>query len=204
MDVFVFPLGNVVFYPSTSKPLNIYEPQYIQMVHDSIRQGVPIALGYVDEPDRQYVYETGHELNFVRSIAGYGIPMILEEKPDGSLMIFLQGQGKVRLGRVKNNLTPYIICEAEVIAENHQVKNELALSFMTLNKVLVNWIENHVSDEQSQRQFLKNIRTPEEVLGCFASYLVADHDFQQIILESNDINEKIDLVSRLISSGEIV
>lgn len=204
MDVFVFPLGNVVFYPSTSKPLNIYEPQYIQMVHDSIRMGVPIALGYVDEPDRQFVYEAGAELTFVRPVAGYGIPMILEQKPDGTMTIFLQGQGKVRLGKVKSNTSPYIICEAQVIPENHLVKNELALSFMTLNKVLVNWIEHHVSDEQSQKQFLKNIRTPEEVLGCFASYLVADHDFQQIILESNDINEKIDLVSRLISSGEIV
>ena len=204
MEVFVFPLGNVVFYPSTSKPLNIYEPQYVQMVHDSIRRGIPIALGYVDEPDHQYVFEVGSELGFVRPIAGYGVPLILEQKPDGTMVIFLQGQGKVRLGRVLGSDTPYIVCEAEVIPENHQVKNELAMSFMTLNKVLVNWIENHVPDKQNQEQFLKNIQTPEEVLGCFASYLVADHDFQQIILESNDINEKIDLVSRLISSGEIL
>ncbi len=204
MEVFVFPLGNVVFYPSTSKPLNVYEPQYIQMVHDSIRLGIPIALGYVDQPDLQFIYEAGAELNFVRSVAGYGIPQIIEKKPDGSLLVFLQGRGKVKLGRVCEGVRPYIVCEAEVISENHQVKTELIRTMGNLRKVLIKWIEKHIGGEQNQQQFLKNIRTPEEILGCFASYLVADHDFQQVILESNDINEKIDLVSRLILSRVIV
>lgn len=204
MEVFVFPLGNVVFYPSTLKPLNVYEPQYIQMVHDSIRLGVPIAVAYVDQPDLQYLYEAGAELTFVRSVAGYGIPQIVEKKPDGSLLIFMQGKGKVKLGRVQDDTRPYIICEAAVISEIHQVKNEMLSSLGTLTKVLAKWIEKHISNEQSQEQLLKNIRTPEEILGCFASYLVADHDFQQVILESNDINEKINLVSRLILSRAIV
>lgn len=204
MEVFVFPLGNVVFYPSTSKPLNVYEPQYIQMVHDSIHLGIPIALGYVDQPELQYLYEPGSELTFVRSIAGYGTPQIIEKKSDGSLLVFVQGKGKVKLGPVRNEVKPYIVCEAQVISENHHVKTELIRTLGTLRKVLAKWIEKHMGGEQSQQQFLRNIRTPEEILGCFASYLVADHDFQQIILESDDINEKIDLVSRLILSQEIV
>lgn len=204
MEVFVFPIGNVVFYPSTSKPLNIFEPRYIQMVRDSIRTGTPIALAYVDEPDQQYIYNPGAELTFVRQVAGYGFPLILEEREDGSMVIFLQGQGKVKLGAVKRDSKPYICCEAEAIPENHLVKNELAARFMTLNKVLNRWIQDHVPDPESQKQFLRNIQSPEEVIGCFASYLVADHDMQQLILESNDINEKIDLVNGLISSGEIV
>lgn len=174
------------------------------MVRDSIRTGTPIALAYVDEPDQQYVYNPGTELNFVRQVAGYGFPLILEEREDGSMVIFLQGQGKVKLGAVKHNSKPYICCEAEAISENHMIKNELAARFMTLNKVLNRWIHDHVPDPDSQKQFLKNIQSPEEVIGCFASYLVADHDMQQLILESNDINEKINLVNGLISSGEIV
>lgn len=204
MEVFVFPLGHVVFYPSTSKPLNIFEPRYIQMVRDSIAQGVPIALGYVDEPDREYTYQYGSELPFVRPIAGFGHPMILEERPDGSLLIFLQGKGKVKLGAVQDHRTPYIVCEAEVISENHEMKMAVAQEFMTVNKVLIKWIENHIPEPQNRDQFLKNIRSAEEVIGCFASYLVADHDMQQLLLESNDINEKIHLVNGLIASGEIV
>lgn len=204
MEVFVFPLGHVVFYPSTSKPLNIFEPRYLQMVRDSISSGTPIALAHVDEPDRTYNYRPGEPLQFVRQTAGYGHPVILDERADGSLLIFLQGHGKVRLGNVVDQSAPYIVCEAEPIQENHLMAKEVAQEFMTINKVLVHWIENHIPEPQNRDQFLRNIRSAEEVIGCFASYLVADHDMQQLLLESNDINEKIHLVSGLIASGEIV
>ncbi|MEZ0391373.1 MAG: LON peptidase substrate-binding domain-containing protein [Pseudobdellovibrionaceae bacterium] len=206
MRVYVFPLGNVVFYPSISKPLNVFEPRYVQMVRDSIAQGVPIALAYVDDPDQEYVYQYGSPLSFVRPIAGYGHPLILEERPDGSLLVFLQGRGKVRLGTAVDLKTPYIACEAEPIVENHlmQNSNDVVQEFTTINKVLVKWLETHIPEPNNRDQFLRNIRSAEEVIGCFASYLVADHDMQQLLLESDDINEKIHLVSGLIASGEIV
>jgi Lon protease-like protein len=204
MKVFVFPLGNVVFYPSTSKPLNIVEPRYIQMVRDSIRTNTPIALGYVDEPDQEYRYFSGQNLNFVREVAGFGHPMILDERADGTLLIFLQGRGKVKLGAVVDEGAPYIVCEAEPISENHLLENSVANEFMMINRVLKSWIENHIPEPQNRDQFMKSIRSAEEVIGCFASYLVADHDMQQLLLESNDINEKIHIVSGLIASGEIV
>lgn len=204
MEVFVFPLGHVVFYPSTSKPLNIFEPRYVQMVKDSIAQGVPIALGHVDEPAQEHVFRTGEELSFVRSIAGFGFPLILEERKDGSLLIFLQGRGKAQLGAVIDRGTPYIVCEATEISENHQMQMNVAQEFMTVNKVLLNWIEKHIPEPSNRDQFLRNIRSAEEVIGCFASYLIADHDMQQLLLESNDINEKIQLVNGLISSGEVL
>lgn len=204
MEVFVFPLGHVVFYPSTSKPLNIFEPRYLQMVRDSLATGTPIAIGHVDEPTQEYQYFSGKDLGFVRQVAGYGHPVILEERSDGSLLIFLQGHGKVRLGAVKEKGSPYIVCEAEVLLENHIVDPGKAVAFMTINKVLVSWINTHVPDPVNRDQFLRNIRSPEEVIGCFASYLVADRDMQQLILESDDINEKIQLVGGLIQSGELV
>ncbi len=204
MKVFVFPLSNVVFYPSTSKPLNVFEPRYVQMVRDSIATGTPIALGYVDEPDFQHRYNAGESLGFVREIAGIGFPLILDERADGSMLIFLQGKGKVRLGSVVAGAEPYIVCNAEMIQENHELQNSVATEFVTINKVLKNWIEHHIPEPQNRDQFMSSVRSAEEVIGCFASYLVADHDMQQLLLESNDINEKIHLVSGLIASGEIV
>jgi ATP-dependent Lon protease len=204
MKVFVFPLGNVVFYPSTSKPLNIIEPRYIQMVRDSISTNTPIALGYVDEPDQEYRYHSGQSLSFVREVAGFGHPMILDERADGTLLIFLQGRGKAKLGTVIDAGAPYIVCEAELINENHLLENSVANEFMMINRVLKSWIENHIPEPQNRDQFMKSINSAEEVIGCFASYLVADHDMQQLLLESNDINEKVHLVSGLIASGEIV
>jgi ATP-dependent Lon protease len=204
MEIFVFPLGRVVFYPSTSKPLHIYEPRYVQMVRDSLATGTPIAIGYVDEPQGEHVFHFGEPLSFVRPVVGFGHPLILEEHEDGSLMIFLQGQGKARLGRVTDASKPYIVCDSELIHENHEIAAGQAQDFFILNKVLIGWITTHVSDVVHREQFLRNIRSPEEVIGCFASYIVADHDMQQLILESDDINEKIHVINGLIQSGELI
>ncbi len=202
MEVFVFPLGHVVLYPSTAKPLNVFEPRYIQMVRDSIVTGTPIALAHVDEPDVQHVYNYGVPLSFVRSVAGYGHPMILEERADGSLLVFLHGKGKVRLGNAIQREAPYIVCEADPILENHELRAQAVQDFMTINKVLYHWVESHIQEPANREHFIRNIKSAEEVIGCFASYLVADHDMQQLLLESNDINEKVHLVNGLIASGE--
>lgn len=204
MEVFVFPLGHVVFYPSISKPLHIFEPRYVQMVRDSISSGTPIAIGYVDEPHQEYTYHYGKELPFVRQVAGYGHPLILEEREDGSLLIFLKGTGKVQLGSVVDKKTPYIVCDAKPIEENHLMGSQAAGEFIFINKVLRNWLEHRIPEPENREHFLRNLQSAEDVIGCYASYLVVDHDMQQLLLESNDINEKIQLVSGLIASGEII
>ena len=203
MELYVFPLAQILLYPASAKPLHIYEPRYIQMVHDSIESQVPIAIGFVDEPDKEHSFRPGEPLEFVRPLVGYGRPIIVEQKSDGSIIVFLQGMGKARLGKVLDQGRPYITCEAELIPENHHVLEHNYGVFLTLQKVLVQWMNQRINDPQARSQFLSNIRTPEEVVGCYASYILADRDMQQLILESDDINEKIRLIKGLISSGEI-
>lgn len=202
MKVFVLPLGNVVFYPGTSKPLNVVEPHYVQMIQDSLRLNVPVAIGFVDDPSREHYFQYNQNLEFVPPVVGYGVPLILEVRPDGSLLIFLQGRGKARLGKVLNEGSPYIVCEAEKLVELNDVRPDHLGSLMTLHKVLVQWVSGHVTDPYQREVFLKNLRQPEEVVGCFASFLVRDNDMQQMILESDNINEKIDLIHGMVASGE--
>jgi ATP-dependent Lon protease len=84
------------------------------------------------------------------------------------------------------------------------MKDQVVRDFMTINKVLLKWVEHHIEEPSNREHFLRNIQSAEEVIGCFASYLVADHDMQQLLLETNDINDKIHLVNGLIASGELV
>lgn len=204
MELYVFPLGNVLLYPSSAKPLTIYEPRYIQMVKDAVANQVNIALGFVDEPQKEYRYQVGENLSFVRQVVGFGKPIIVDTRPDGSMVVFLQGQGKASLGRVKGLDKPYIVCEAEEITENNQLSVTAFQKFMLLQKVMVSWMQNHIPDPHVRTQFMSQIRTPDEVIGCYASYMVADHDLQQLILESNDINEKVQLINTMVASGELL
>lgn len=204
MQVLLFPMVNSVLYPSTSKPLNIFEPRYVQMMKDAAAQKLPVAIGFIEDPEAQPEVVGGERINFVRSIAGYGEVIIFEEREDKSLLVFVQGKGKVRLGKLMHTQQPYFTVEAEIIEEQHAVTEQHLDRLKTLHKVLVQWIESHLPDARQQQQIINTLQLPEEIVGCFASYLIADYDFQQMILEEDNINNKIDLISRLVESGELI
>lgn len=204
MELYVFPVGQILLYPSFSKPFVVVEPQFIQMVEDSVRTGVPVAVGMVQEPMKSHQYHVGEKLSFVSEVVGYGIPLIVERRPDGTLIVFIEGQGKARLGKVVDRQKPYIVCEAEKIEENHEIRPEVFPMFLAVHKVMIEWMNSHIMDERSREQFVQYIRSPEQVIGCYASYLIVDSDIQQMILDSDDINEKIQMISRIISSKGLV
>ena len=40
----IFPLSNFIMFPGTSVPLNIFEPRYLQMVNDSMKNDRIIGM----------------------------------------------------------------------------------------------------------------------------------------------------------------
>ena len=40
----VFPLSNFIIFPKTAVPLNIFEPRYIEMINDSIKNDKFIGM----------------------------------------------------------------------------------------------------------------------------------------------------------------
>lgn len=203
MEVFLFPLVNVTLFPSTTKPLHVFEPRYLEMVHQSIESSKPIAIGYIEDPTQVVNVQAGETVPFVREVVGYGHPQIVEERINGSLLIFLRGQGKARLGAVKNSKTPYIICEATEIQENNVVDTSQLKALENLHRVLLRWVDKHIPDQIQREIFIKSLSGSVETIGAFAAYMVRDYDLQQMVLEYNDINEKIEFLHRLFESGEL-
>lgn len=72
MEVFVFPIMNVTLFPSTAKPLNVFEPRYVEMIKESVRTGTPVALVFVEDPIIGLSAMDGRSLDGTREIAGYG------------------------------------------------------------------------------------------------------------------------------------
>ena len=203
MDVLLFPLVNVTLFPKTTKPLNIFEPRYIEMIHTSIDTNTPIALGFIETPTTVHPVVSGHPVNFVRKIAGFGRAQIIETRANGTLLVFINGEGKCRLGVAKNDHRSFITCEAEVIPEQIVVEASLVSQVSMLNKILARWITMHIPDPVQRDFFLEHLKGPEEVVGAFASYLVKDHDLQQMVLEFDTLKEKIEFLGRLALSGEV-
>ncbi|MFM6928254.1 MAG: LON peptidase substrate-binding domain-containing protein [Bdellovibrio sp.] len=203
MEVFVFPLVNVTLFPRTMKPLNIFEPRYLAMIKDAIAAKAPIALAYIEDPSKVAPVRHGEKIPFVREIAGYGYAQLIEEKVNGTLLVFLQGQGKLRLGKVLDRGTPYMVCEAEVIPEQTVVDDQSKTQLQSLQKILTRWIHTHIPDPTQRDLFMRNVHQPEEVVGSFASYMVRDYDLQQMVLEFDNINEKVGFLHRLMESNEL-
>jgi len=212
MQIFVFPLGQTVFFPGTSKPLNIFEPRYLQMVEDSLRTGTPIGLGFVDDSTPPFMDASGQDFlvapgerpQFVRTVMGVGKPMVVEKRPDGTQLVFIQNLGKVELGVRVKSASPYLVCEAEYLEENESVSADQIGPFTILNKLLGSWIAKNIPDPVGRDQFMSHINTPKEVLGCFSAFLVLDTDLQQAVLEENNYDSKIKLLSGLVAAGSIL
>lgn len=203
MEVFLFPLVNVTLFPSSTKPLNVFEPRYITMIKDSIESKTPIAIGFIDDPSKVTLLQEGDPVPFVRSVAGYGMAHIVEERPNGTLLVFIQGLGKIKLGEVKSIKNSYLVCDGEVISENLAVESYAQPDLMAILKILLRWVRSHIQDKNQQDIFLQNLRQPEEIIGAFAMYLVRDYDLQQMVLEYDNINDKISFLYRLVQSNEL-
>lgn len=203
MDVYLFPLVNVTLFPKTTKPLNIFEARYLEMIRRSVQTQTPVALGFIEDPSLVRDLRPGDKVDFVRSIAGYGLPQILEERVNGTMLVFMTGQGKCRLGPVKASDAPFLVCEAEILLEDLSLDPALQAQVQSLNKILARWITTHIPDANQRDLFLRNLQGPEEIVGAFAAYLVRDYDLQQMVLEFDSLSEKIRFLHRLAESNEI-
>ena len=190
---FIFPLTNINLFPATTKPLNIFEPRYVEMVNQSISRGIPIALCFVPE-----------DSNEIRPIAGYSIPQVIERRPDGTLLVFMAGQGKalLNLATIKTEDTVSSM-EGSVVVQNQVLDENLKPKYMALSEVLVRWVTKHVVDFHQREIFVKSLLGPQEVIGAFAAYLIYDYDLQYEIMEINSLNEQIRFLYRLFESGKL-
>lgn len=180
-------------FPRTTKPLHIFEPRYVKMVKESIAQGIPIALCFVPEGSTE-----------VRPVAGFAIPQIIETRSDGTMLVFMSGQGKVRLDLTRiqtdQDLT---MTTAELIDQEVILNESLKSKYMALSECLVRWIRKHIPDQQQREVFIRGLSGPQEVLGAFAAYLIYDYDLQYEMMEIHSLNQQIEFLYRLLESGRL-
>jgi Lon protease-like protein len=192
VTTFVFPLDEMVFFPTCAVPINVHEPRYLMMVRDAIASKTPIALTAVDPstPGRKPV------------VAGSGTPQILETRPDGTLLVLVVGTTKVRLKSVLQD-APYISCEAVPVSENLEVLPANAFKLNRLKQRLTAWIAQNLESASIERAEKQLLETPQRIVETLAQYTVQDADIRQAILELDDINERIDWLVRLSGGNEV-
>ena len=182
----IFPLSNFIIFPNTSVPLNIFEPRYIQMINDSMKDNR--IIGMIQPKNNNNIPE-------LYSIGCAGKITSFNETDDGRYLIVIKGLSRFKILKEINNSKTYRECEvsfqefSDDLNQNFsEIKfKDLELIFKNLKSLfekkgyVVNWkeLENQTLDQ--------TINT----LSMASPFSLHE---KQILLETVDIeNRKIQL-----------
>jgi len=91
----LFPLPNLVMFPSVMQPLRVFEPRYIEMVEDAIAGDKLLAMGVL-EPGWEHEYEGRPP---VAPLACLGKIATQRRIDSGEYVLLLLGLRRIRLAR---------------------------------------------------------------------------------------------------------
>ena len=144
----VFPLSNFIFFPNTIVPLNIFEPRYIEMVNDSMKNSRLIGMV---QPKKNLE----NSLDQLYNIGCLGKITSFSETEDGRYLIVLNGLSRFKIIKEIKNEKSYRECEInfndfqdDIKINKEEIKfSDLQLIFKDLKNLFdkrgysINWNE---------------------------------------------------------------
>jgi Lon protease-like protein len=189
-EIPIFPLPNVVLFPSTLLPLHIFEPRYRAMVADALESERLIGLVML-RPGWESHYEQAPD---VYPIGCAGFITHADRLPDGRFNIMLRGLEKFRiLGEraAREGADRYRIARIESIKE--AMSGATAASHAArhkLEKLLARKLQKHDHD------FI-----PKDVPDADLVHAIAQHLEpleKQALLECNSLLERCEVLVELL------
>ena len=182
----IFPLSNFIFFPKTSVPLNIFEPRYIKMIDDCMKDSR--IIGMIQPKNKKKIPE-------LYSVGCAGKITSFNETDDGKYIIVIKGLSRFKILKEISNNKTYRECKVsfeefniDMINNYNEIKfTDLELIFKNLKTLfkkkgyIVNWKE---LEKQSLDQTINTL--------VMASPFSLEE--KQVLLETIDIkNRKIEL-----------
>lgn len=188
--LFALPVEEIVFFPTSAVPLNVFEPRYIRLIEESVATGTLVALPFTDPlraPNPRDLY----------IVAGYGEPTILVRREDGSLVVQMKGKGKARLRQIVETEHPFLVCDAEKVDEVPEITPPHRFLLNRFKGLLGKWLDQNIDDEKQRALIQSNIRETQALLECCAMCLIKDPDVRQSFLELDSADERVKFLQKL-------
>ena len=149
----VFPLSNFIIFPKTTVPLNIFEPRYIEMVDDSMKNSRMIGMV---QPKKK----SNNSNPELYNIGCLGKITSFNESEDGRYLIILNGLSRFKIiDEIENNKL-YRECNVsfnefknDINSNKEEIKfSDLELIFKNLKNLfqkkgyIINWKELEKQD----------------------------------------------------------
>jgi len=190
----IFPLSNFIIFPNTSVPLNIFEPRYIEMINDSMKNDRIIGM---IQPKKQ----TKNKLDLF-SVGCAGRITSFNETEDGRYLIVIKGLSRFKILKEINNNKLYREFEItfddykkeDMINNNNEIKfTDLKLIFNNLKYFFerkgynINWKE---LEKQSLDQTINTL--------AMASPFSLEE--KQILLEAKNLDVRKNRIAEILST----
>ena len=187
----VFPLSNFIMFPGTTVPLNIFEPRYLEMVNDSMKNHRIIGMiqpkktGILKKPD---LYDIG----CIGKITSFN------ETEDGRILIILNGICRFKVNNEIDTNKLYRECDVQYNTFSNDIsKKNSEVNFSDLKAIMENM--KKFFRKQGYIVNLKDLEKKDlsQTLNDLSMASPFSLEEKQILLESIDVNtrkEKMELI----------
>ena len=190
----VFPLSNFIIFPHTTVPLNIFEPRYVEMIHDSMKTNKLIGLVQPKNNDDGSVPDL-HKVGCLGKITKFA------DISDGRYLIDLNGLTRFEITKEIKNDKPYRMFEIDcdnfkedLLPDNKTLKfSDLELIFKDLKSLfekkgyIINW-------KSLEKQDLN------EIINALSMASPFSLEEKQILLESKNLEIRKNNIAEILST----
>ena len=189
MDIPIFPLPNVVFFPHTLLPLHVFEPRYRQMLADCLAGERRLAV---------VLLKPGWEEDYygrpaVHAVAGAGEIIQFEMLPDGRSDIVLGGLGRIVIEGEVPSPNPYRIASVSWLDDVYPPRGEEALDpqIERLRQMCGKLLSTLPQPVPGLVELLTDRDSPGAFVDRVGSLVVNEMEARQRLLELNDVEQRM-------------
>ena len=196
LEIPIFPLPDLVFFPHTLLPLHIFEPRYRQMIADCLEGDRRLAVVML-KPGWERDYEGSPA---VYPVAGAGEIIQCERLADGRYNVLLRGECRVRIKEELPSGKLYRVVRAVVVRDKEPPTGTEAL-MPGLQSLMSAYCRLLESLGQKDSGFLAKAGEPSSpgaLIDRVASVAVPDPRVRQHLLETLDVQERLRVTSSIV------
>ena len=190
----VFPLSNFIMFPGTTVPLNIFEPRYLEMVNDSMKNHRIIGMiqpkktGILKKPD---LYDIG----CIGKITSFN------ETEDGRILIILNGICRFKVNNEIDTNKLYRECDVQYNTFSNDIsKKNSEVNFSDLKAIMENM--RKFFRKQGYIVNLKDLEKKDlsQTLNDLSMASPFSLEEKQILLESIDVNTRKEKMEQILNN----
>ena len=188
----VFPLSNFIIFPDTTVPLNIFEPRYVEMINDSMKNNKLIGLIQPKNNNVNSIVDL-HETGCLGKIINF------KNSLSGTCLIELNGLTRFKITKEIKNNKLYRECEVnfeyyqnDLSTQKEELKfSDLELIFKDLKSLfekkgyIINW-------KSLEKQNLN------ETINALAMASPFSLEEKQILLESKNLKIRKNKIAEIL------